>query len=87
MGPTRWQLVKPLVRQVQSLAGVLIVDDSFLPKPPSQPNALVKVCFDHSRQAYVKAIHFLTVLYRVDQALLPVSLHVVTTRHVAPHYQ
>ena len=27
VSPTRWQLVKPLVRQVQSPAGVLIVDE------------------------------------------------------------
>ena len=78
LGPTLWKHVKPLVRQVQSPAGVLIVDDSFLHKPHSQPNALVKTYFDHSQQAYVKAIRFLTLLYRVDQALLPVGLHVVT---------
>lgn len=78
VSPTLWHHVKPLVRQVQSPAGVLIVDDSFLHKPHSQPNALVKVYFDHSRQAYVKAINFLTLLYRVDQALLPVGLHLVT---------
>ena len=34
VGLTRWQLVKPLVRPVQSPARVFIVDDSFLPKPP-----------------------------------------------------
>ena len=79
VGPTLWKHVKPLVRQVQSPTGVLIVDDSFLHKPHSQPNALVKVYFDHSRQAYVKAISFLTLLYRVDQTLLPVGLYVVTT--------
>jgi hypothetical protein len=78
LGQTLWKHVKPLVRQVQSPAGVLIVDDSFLHKPHSQPNALVKVYFDHSQQAYVKAINFVTLLYRVEQALLPVGLHVVT---------
>ena len=34
----------------------------FYPNPHSQPNALVKVYFDHFRQAYVKAINFLTLL-------------------------
>lgn len=84
LGPTLWRQVKPLVRQVQSPAGVLIVDDSFLHKPHSQVNGLVNVFFDHSRQAYVKAINFLTLLYRVNDTLLPVGLHVVVKQVQEP---
>lgn len=78
IGPTLWRQVKPLVRQVQAPHGVLIVDDSLLHKPHSQCNGLVSIYFDHARQQYVKAINFLTLLYRVEQVLLPVGLHVVT---------
>ena len=84
LGATLWRHVKPLVRQVQSPAGVLIVDDSFLHKPHSQPNGLVSTYFDHSQPAYVKAINFLTLLYRVDNTLLPVGLHLVVKELQAP---
>jgi hypothetical protein len=84
IGPTLWRQVKPLVRQVQAPEGVLIVDDSLLHKPHSQSNGLISTYFDHSQSTYVNAINFLTLLYRVENTLLPVGLHVVVKQPQAP---
>jgi hypothetical protein len=77
IGQTLWKTVKPLVRKHQTEQGLLLVDDSLAHKPHSQETGLVSTYFDHSRNEYVKAINFLTLLYRVEDILLPVGLHLV----------
>lgn len=77
IGQTLWKTVKPLVRKHQSELAVLLVDDSLAHKPHSRENGLVSTYFDHTSNDYVKAINFLTLLYRVDNILLPVGLHLV----------
>ena len=77
IGQTLWKTVKPLVRKHQTEQGVLLVDDSLAHKPHSQQNGLVSTYFDHTTNQFVKAINFLTLLYRVDDILLPVGLHLV----------
>jgi hypothetical protein len=77
IGQTLWKTVKPLVRKHQTEHGLLLVDDSLVHKPHSKETGLVSTYFDHTRNEYVKAINFLTVLYRVDDILLPVGLHIV----------
>lgn len=77
IGQTLWKTVKPLVRKHQTEQGVLIVDDSLVHKPHSQETGLVSTYFDHTSNEYVKAINFLTLLYRVEDVLLPVGLHFV----------
>jgi len=77
IGLTLWKTVKPLIRKHQQSDGVLIVDDSLLHKPHSQENGLVSTYFDHTRNEYVKAVNFLTLLYRVGDILLPVGMHIV----------
>lgn len=65
------------MRKHQSEQGLLLVDDSLAHKPHSQENGLVSTYFDHTTNEYVKAINFLTLLYRVGGILLPVGLHIV----------
>ena len=77
IGQTLWKTVKPLVRQHQTGQGGLLVDDSLAHKPHSQQNGLVSTYFDHTTNRLVKAINFLTLLYRVDDILMPVGLHLV----------
>lgn len=77
IGQTLWKQVKPLVRQHQAQDGLIILDDSLLHKPHSQPNGLVSTYFDHTTNQYVKAINFLSLIYRVSDILLPVGLHLV----------
>jgi hypothetical protein len=77
IGQTLWKQVKPLLRQHQALDGVIILDDSLLHKPHSQPNGLVSTYYDHTTNQYVKAINFLSLIYRVGDILLPVGLHLV----------
>jgi len=77
IGQTLWKTVKPLIRKHQTDDGVLVVDDSLAHKPHFQPSGLVSTYFDHTTNEYVKAINFLTLLYRVGDILLPVGLYLV----------
>lgn len=77
IGQTLWKTVKPLVRKHQTQQGLLLVDDSLVHKPHSQETGLVSTYFDHTSNEYVKAINFLTLLYRVEDVLLPIGLHLV----------
>lgn len=77
IGQTLWKTVKPLVRKHQTEQGILIVDDSLVHKPHSQQTGLVSTYFDHTSNEYVKAINFLTLLYRVEDVLLPVGMRLV----------
>jgi hypothetical protein len=44
-----WRTVKPLVQEVQSETGMLIVDDSIEEKPYTDENDIVCWHYDHSR--------------------------------------
>jgi hypothetical protein len=73
-----WHIVKPLVRQVERADAVLIIDDSIEEKPYTDENALICWHFDHTKNASVKGINFLTTLYQVGDISLPVAFDLVT---------
>ncbi|MCA1626968.1 MAG: transposase [Acidobacteria bacterium] len=73
-----WREVKALVRQVEDEGGVLIVDDSIADKSYTDENELIAWHYDHSRGRNVKGINFLTALYQVPTAALPVAFDLVT---------
>jgi hypothetical protein len=72
-----WQLVKPLVREVEQSAGVLIFDDSIEEKPYTDENDIICWHYDHAQDRNVKGINFLTALYQVGEVSLPVAFHLV----------
>jgi len=72
-----WQLIKPLVRKVEQVSGVLIFDDSVEEKPYTDENEIVCWHYDHSQQRMVKGINFLTALYHVHETSLPVAFELV----------
>src|SRR5205085_8718267 len=73
-----WQVVKPLVRLVESPDGVIIIDDSIEEKPSTDENELVSWHYDHSKDRTVKGINFLTALYHASEISLPVAFDLVT---------
>jgi hypothetical protein len=84
-----WQVVKPLVRQVQSENAVLVIDDSIAQKPHTDPSELVGWHYDHTTgttvgcSCSVKGINFLTTLYCAthctEEVSLPVAFALVET--------
>ena len=55
-----WRQAKPLLRQIENPQGVLIIDDRIEEKPYTDENELLGWHGDHSQQADVKGIQFLT---------------------------
>jgi hypothetical protein len=76
--PQLWQKVKPLVREVESADGVIVIDDSTSEKPYTDENELICWHWDHARNRTVKGINFLTALYQVAGVSLPVAFDLVT---------
>jgi DDE superfamily endonuclease len=72
-----WQTVKPFVREVQSAAGVLILDDSIEEKPYTDENDIVCWQYDHAKDRMLKGINFLTALYSSQGVSVPVGFHLV----------
>lgn len=72
-----WRTVKALVREVQSEAGVLIMDDSIEEKPYTDENDIVCWHYDHSKDRMLKGINFLTALYSSQGVSVPVGFHLV----------
>lgn len=72
-----WRVVKPLVRQIESEAGVLIFDDSIQEKPHTDENDIICWHYDHTQGRNVKGINFLTALYHSQGVSLPVAFHLV----------
>ena len=72
-----WREVKALVRHVENEAGVLIVDDTIAEKSYTDENDLIAWHYDHSKGRNVKGINFLTALYEVPGAALPVAFDLV----------
>lgn len=73
-----WLMVKSWVRQIESMEGVLILDDSIEEKPYTDENDQICWHYDHSKDRYVKGINFLTSLYSCQGIGLPVGFHLIT---------
>lgn len=71
---------------MQQEDGVLIIDDSIAEKPSTDENDIVCWHYDHAHDQMVKGINFLTCLYHVPNASLPVGFAVIakTERYVDP---
>src|SRR5512138_596650 len=84
-----WRTVKPFIREVQSEAGVLIIDDSIEEKPYTDENDIVCWHYDHSKDRMLKGINFLTALYSSQGVSVPVGFHLVakTETYVDPKTQ
>lgn len=66
------------MRQIESAAGVLALDDSIKEKPYTDENELICWHWDHSKERHLKRINFLTAFYVTAQAGLPVAFDLVT---------
>ena len=73
-----WRQAKPLLRQVESAEGVLIIDDSIEEKPYTDENELICWHWDHSQDRAVKGLQFLTAFYATTQLKLPLAFDLVT---------
>ena len=72
-----WQVVKPLVHQIQQPDGVLILDDTVEGKPFMQANDLIRYHYDHCQGKAIKGINQLTALYHSGQNWLPVAFQLI----------
>jgi hypothetical protein len=84
-----WRTVKSFVREVQSAAGVLIIDDSIEEKPYTDENDSVCWHYDHSKDRMLKGINFLTALYSSQGVSVPVGFYLVakTQKYTDPKTQ
>ena len=73
-----WRIAKPLVRQIESESGVIVIDDTIEEKEYTDENELICWHFDHSKGRNIKGINFLSALYVTDQGALPVAFDLVT---------
>jgi hypothetical protein len=73
-----WRIVKPMLHQVESPDGVLILDDSIEEKPYTDENDLICWHWDHSKERHIKGINFLTAFYATESVSLPVAFDLVT---------
>jgi hypothetical protein len=81
--------VKPLVREVQSEEGGLILDDSIEEKPYTDENDIVCWHYDHSKDRGLKGLNFLTALYSSQGVSLPGGFPLVakTEKYTDPKTQ
>lgn len=77
-----WQIVKPLVRKVQSKRAVLIIDDTIEEKPYTDENEIVCWHFSHSKDCSIKGINFVSALYEADGVSLPVDFQVISKTEI-----
>ena len=75
-----WRIVKPMLRQVEHVDALLVLDDSIEEKPYTDENDLACWNWDHSKQCSVKGTNFLTALYVADPVSLPAAFDLVQKR-------
>jgi len=78
-----WQVIKPVVRQVEQDDGSILVDDTIEEKPYTDESELVCYHYDHSQGRSVKGINLLNFVYHVttpqgEEISIPVAYEVVT---------
>lgn len=72
-----WSVVRPLIREIGSPDGVLIIDDSISEKPSTDENDIICWHYDHCKGISVKGINFMTALYYIGDIALPVSFQLI----------
>ena len=72
-----WEIVKPMVRQIQTDEGVLIFDDTIEEKPSTDENEIVSWHYDHSKGRSVKGINIISALYYSKGVRAPVAFDLV----------
>jgi hypothetical protein len=77
-----WRIVKPHVRNIESPAGVLIVDDSIAEKPYTDVNEIICWHYDHTHGRTIKGINFVTCLYHSQGVSLPIGFEIVAKTEV-----
>ena len=82
-----WQVIKPVVRQVEQADAAVLVDDTLEEKPYTDESELVSYHYDHSQGRSVKGINLVNFIYCVTtpqgkEVSLPVSYEVVTKPEV-----
>jgi len=73
-----WRMVKPEVRKIEQVDGVMIVDDSIEEKIYTDENEIICWHYDHAKGHNVKGINFLTTLYYAQGVALPVAFEIVS---------
>lgn len=81
-----WHFVKPLIREIESDAACLIIDDSIEEKPYTDENDIICWHYDHSQQMNVKGINFLNCLYQTNDRALPIGFDLIkkTEKYLDP---
>jgi hypothetical protein len=77
-----WRKVKPLVREVETSDGFLIIDDTLEEKPYTDENEIVCWHFDHTQGKTVKGINLVSAVVRYGEVALPVGFEVVRKEHM-----
>jgi len=72
-----WQLVKPVIRKIETQDGLLIFDDTIEEKPSTDENEIIAWHFDHSKGRNVKGINILSGIYRNEQGTVPLAFELV----------
>jgi hypothetical protein len=72
-----WRLIKPVVREIQSTEGVLIIDDTIEEKPSTDENEIITWHYDHCQGRSVKGINILSTLYYSNGVSVPVTFALV----------
>lgn len=75
-----WQLVKPIVREIQKDDGYLIFDDTIQEKEYSQENEVISWHYDHTKGTTVKGVNILSCIYYVPDITIPVAIEVITKK-------
>ena len=72
-----WREVKPVVREIESADGVLIVDDTVQEKAHSDESELICWHHDHSLGRTIKGINLLKMLYASGNITVPVAFELI----------
>jgi len=78
-----WQIIKPVVRQVEQADGMILVDDTIEEKPYTDVSDLVCYHFDHCQNRSIRGINLLNFVYYATTAqgealTIPIAWETVT---------
>ena len=66
-----WQLVKPVIREIEAEEGIIIFDDTIEEKPYTDENSLITWHYDHTAGRAVKGVNILSALYYSQDMTIP----------------
>jgi hypothetical protein len=82
-----WKFIKPLIKKIETLDGVIALDDFISNRPYMSENSVVNMHYDHAKNRMVRGIGILDATYKSHLGVCPLDFRIITKCEEEFHHE